>query len=68
MKCLAFALGLPVAGLVGWWARGWWCMRVNPSCPVWQQKIKLAWKAVWRKRYPNGSRERHPTPPPEGSP
>ena len=31
------------------------------SCPVWQQERKRAWKKQLRRRYPNGSRERHPT-------
>jgi hypothetical protein len=62
---LALALALVGGCSLGWWARGWWCQRMNPTCPVWQQERKRAWKAWLRNRYPNGSRERHPTPPAE---
>ena len=52
---------------LGWYAHLWWCKRSLLGCPIWQQESKLIWKAKWRKRYPNGSRERHPTPAPVDS-
>ena len=61
---LVALLGVAVAAALAWWARGWWCRRANPNCPVWAQERKLIWKAKLRKQYPNGSHERHPTPAP----
>jgi len=46
---------------LGWLAHSWFCRRRNADCPVWQQERKAAWKAKLRRRYPNGSRDRHPT-------
>jgi hypothetical protein len=62
MIWLSIALALAGGAAIGWRAKGWWCSRENPSCPVWRVEAGLTWKAVLRKRYPNGSRERHPTP------
>ena len=65
---LVALLGVAVAAALAWWARGWWCRRANPNCPVWAQERKLIWKAKLRKQYPNGSHERRPTPAPTPAP
>ena len=61
MIWLALACGIAGGSVLGWWAKGWYCERAHPSCPVWLQRVKRAWKAGLRRRYPEGRPERRTT-------
>jgi len=58
---LIMLVGCAGSGALGWYAKGWHCRRMNPSCPDGQPERVEAWKAEWRREHPATRAERHGT-------
>ena len=58
---LIMLVGCAGSGALGWYAKGWHCRRMNPSCPDGQPERVEAWKAEWRRQNPASLVERHGT-------